>query len=379
MKTLRNILPILILVLTVSISEAQKNKIYSAQTNIDAYLQSKNPDDLLQAKQIIDEVVKHEKTIEFWKAWYTYGKVYQLLGSDSIAKNADPTYLVDALAAYDKSFDLADGRMDMYTKEDLIMYLKSLSVAFYNDGVDYYSAKDYETSANYFVGVLETDKLLLRENGEGMPFAANSTDMAVVSYRLMADQARNAGDLEQYLAKIKEGQLIFPGNADLMTDEINYYLMADKIQEGMSIVQNAIAVQTEALAADAENQAISQQISMLYVVEGEAYFRNDNTDSALESFQKAISFNPDNHTAQYNCGVILVEQFNQAGKLLNDMTDLDDATYNQMNDERYITYLKPALEFLMVAQTIEPDNTNILRWLVIFNPYWAIDNYQMIC
>ena len=357
MKTLRNILPMLILVLTVSISEAQKNKIYSAQTNIDAYLQSKNPDDLLQAKQIIDEVVKHEKTIEFWKAWYTYGKVYQLLGSDSIAKSADPTYLVDALAAYDKSFDLADGRMDMYTKEDLIMYLKSLSVAFYNDGVDYYSAKDYETAANYFVGVLETDKLLLRENGEGMPFAANSKDMAVISYRLMADQARNAGDLEQYLAKIKEGQLIFPGNADLMTDEINYYLMADKIQEGMSIVQNAIAVQTEALAADAENQAISQQISMLYVVEGEAYFRNDNTDSALESFQKAISFNPDNHTAQYNCGVILVEQFNQAGKLLNDMTDLDDATYNQMNDERYITYLKPALEFLMVAQTIEPDNT----------------------
>ena len=86
MKTLRNILPILILVLTVSISEAQKNKIYSAQTNIEAYLQSKNPDDLLQAKQIIDEVVKHEKTVGFWKAWYTYAKVYQLLGSDSVVK-----------------------------------------------------------------------------------------------------------------------------------------------------------------------------------------------------------------------------------------------------------------------------------------------------
>ena len=357
MNPLRNILPMLILVLTVSIAEAQKNKIYSAQTNIDAYLSSKNPDDLLQAKQIIDEVVKHEKTIGFWKAWYTYGKVYQLLGSDSIAKSADPTYLVDALAAYDKSFDLADGRMDMYTKEDLIMYLKSLSVAFYNDGVDFYSAKDYETAASYFLSVITTDELLQRENGEGMPFAANSTEMAVVSFRLMADQERSGGDLEGYLAKIKEGQVFFPGNADLMTDEINYYLMADKIQEGMSIVQNAITVQTEALSADPENQAIAQQISMLYVVEGEAYFRNDDAESAIESFKKSITFNPDNHTAQYNCGVILVEQFNQAGKSLNEMLNLDDATYNTMNEERYTRYLKPALAFLMVAQNIDPENT----------------------
>ncbi|HCE84550.1 MAG TPA: hypothetical protein DEO99_00200, partial [Bacteroidetes bacterium] len=60
----------LILVLTVSIAEAQKNKMYSAETNMKAYVQSKNPDDLLQAKQLIDEVVKHEKTIGFWKAWY---------------------------------------------------------------------------------------------------------------------------------------------------------------------------------------------------------------------------------------------------------------------------------------------------------------------
>jgi tetratricopeptide (TPR) repeat protein len=357
MKTLRNILPILILVLTVSISEAQKNKIYSAQTNIDAYLSSKNPDDLLQAKQIIDEVVKHEKTIGFWKAWYTYGKVYQLLGSDSIAKSVDPTYLLTALEAYDKSFDLADGRIDMYTKDDIIMYLKSLSVAFYNDGVDYYSAKDYETAASYFLGVITTDELLERENGEGMPFAANSTEMAVVSYRLMADQARNASDLEGYLAKIKEGQSIFPGNADLMTDEINYYLMADKIQEGMSIVQNAIAVQTEALSADPENQTISQQISMLYVVEGEAFFRNNNTEGALKSFEKAVTYNPDNHTAQYNCGVILVEQFNLSGKSLNEMSDLDDATYNSMNEDRYVAYLKPALAFLLVAQSIDTDNT----------------------
>ena len=357
MKTLRNILPILILVITVSISEAQKNKIYSAQTNIDAYLSSKNPDDLLKAKQIIDEVVKHEKTIGFWKAWYTYGKVYQLLGSDSIAKSADPTYLLTALEAYDKSFDLADGRIDMYTKDDIIMYLKSLSVAFYNDGVDYYSGKDYETAASYFLGVITTDELLDRENGEGMPFAANSTEMAVVSYRLMADQARNTGDLEGYLAKIKEGQSIFPGNADLMTDEINYYLMADKIQEGMSIVQNAIVVQTEALSSDPENQAISQQISMLFVVEGEAYFRNDDIENALISFQAAITFNPDNHTAQYNCGVILVEQFNQAGKSLNEMSDLDDATYNSMNEDRYTAYLKPALAFLLVAQSIDTYNT----------------------
>ena len=100
------------------------------------------------------------------------------------------------------------------------------------------------------------------------------------------------------------------------------------------------------IAEDPENQAISQQISMLYVVEGEAYFRNDNIGSALKSFETAITFNPDNHTAQYNCGVILVEQFNQAGKSLNEMADLDDATYNQMNEERYTTYLKPALAFL---------------------------------
>ena len=357
MKILRNILPMLFLVLTVSTSEAQKNKIYSASTNVEAYLQSKNPDDLLQAKQIIDEVVKHEKTIEFWKAWYNYGKVYQLLGSDSIIKSADPSYLLTALDAYQKSFDLADGRIDMYTKDDIIMYLKSLSVAFYNDGVDLYSAKDYSTAAEYFIGVMNTDELLVKESGEGMPFAENSGSMAVVSYRLMADQARSTGDLEGYLAKIKEAQQIFPGNTDLMTDEINYYLMSDKLQEGMSIVQDAIAVQTQALSEDPENKSIAPQISMLYVVEGEAYFRNDNIENALKSFETAITFNPDNHTAQYNCGVILVEQFNLAGKSLNEMENLDDATYNSMNEERYSTYLKPALAFLMVAQDIDPDNT----------------------
>jgi len=38
------------------------------------------------------------------------------------------------------------------------------------------------------------------------------------------------------------------------------------------------------------------------------------------------------------------------------MTALDDATYNQMNEERYTTYLKPALAFLRVAQNIDPGN-----------------------
>ena len=357
MKTLRNILPILFLVLTVSTSEAQKNKIYSAETNMKAYLQSKNPDDLLQAKQIIDEVVKHEKTIGFWKAWYNYGKVYQLLGSDSITKGADPSYLLTSLDAYQKSFDLADGRIDMYTKDDIIMYLKSLSVAFYNDGVDLYSAKDYSTAAEYFIGVINTDELLVKESGEGMPFVENSSSMAVLCYRLMADQARSAGDLDAYMGKIRDAQHFFPDNTDLMTDEINYYLMSDRLQEGMSIVRNAIAVQTEALSADPENKAIAQKLSMLYVVEGEACFRNDSLNKAYESFETAITYNPKNHTAQYNCGVILVEQFNIAGKSLNDMTDLDDATYNQMNEERYMTYLKPALAFLIVARDIEPDNT----------------------
>ena len=28
-----------------------------------------------------------------------------------------------------------------------------------------------------------------------------------------------------------------------------------------------------------------------------------------------------------------------------------------MNEERYTTYLKPALAFLMVAQSIDPENT----------------------
>ena len=357
MKTLRNILPILFLVLTVSISEAQKNKIYSAQTNIDAYLSSKNPDDLLKAKQIIDEVVKHEKTIEFYKAWFTYGEVYQLLGTDSIAKSADPTYLAEALEGYYNTFSFAKGRIDMYTKDDVIMNLRNLSVVFYNDGVDFYNAKDYQNAANYFIGVINTDNLLVEEHGEGMPFVENSSSMAVLCYRLMADQARSAGDLDGYMEKIRDAQHFFPDNTDLMTDEINYYLMSDKLQEGMRIVRNAIAVQTEALSADPENKAIAQQLSMLYVVEGEACFRNDSLNKAYESFETAITYNPDNHTAQYNCGVILVEQFNLAGKSLNDMTDLDDATYNQMNEERYMTYLKPALAFLIVARDIDPENT----------------------
>ncbi|HCE84551.1 MAG TPA: hypothetical protein DEO99_00205, partial [Bacteroidetes bacterium] len=101
-----------------------------------------------------------------WKAWYTYGKVYQLLGTDSITKSADPTFLFHAFEGYTKIFELANGRIDKFTMEDIVNNLKNLSVAFYNNGIDSYNTKDFESSSNFFIGVTEIDEVLVQESGE---------------------------------------------------------------------------------------------------------------------------------------------------------------------------------------------------------------------
>ena len=366
MKTLRNILPMLILVLTVSIAEAQKNKIYSAQTNIDAYLSSKNPDDLLQAKQIIDEVVKHEKTIEFWKAWYTYGKVYQFLGSDSIMKMTDRSYPLLAIEGYKKAFDLSNGRMDAYTREDIVLNqrdgsgLNSLAVLFLNEGIDLYEKADYSNALDYFLGVVEVDSLLTTHENEGVSFVNYAHDLVVRVYINKAQKVKEDGDnYEEFYAIIKEAQKRYPLNSILLTQESEYYKIIGDNDKALSVITDAVSLQKSKVdTMTGENPTEKEILSALYLSEGLCHYELSSLELAITSFKNAIDSYYESSKAHYLLGACYYQRFLDATLEMSEQQDgLSDEAYYQLDQARYNDYLIPAEDAIKEALILEEDNS----------------------
>ena len=126
---MRKILFLMVCALGFTFLQAQNSKVTSAKMNMDSYLRDQNSDDLLKAKELIDEAVVNDETSGKAKSWYYKGRIYQLLAVDSNLSKTDPAFLIQALDAYQKVSDLNDPKFR--EKSSYFQQLGALSANMY--------------------------------------------------------------------------------------------------------------------------------------------------------------------------------------------------------------------------------------------------------
>ena len=128
---------------------AQKGKV----TQASSYFTSGKLD---QAKQVIDEAIKHEACVNFDRAHFVKGQIYQAIFESQIPdyKKLDPNALDVAWDAFQKVIELdVKGK---YTKRLATQY-SNLIIDYTNKGVECYNNNQFAEALEAFKRVLEIE------------------------------------------------------------------------------------------------------------------------------------------------------------------------------------------------------------------------------
>lgn len=344
---------LLILALTVGLvsgAVAQNSKVVSAYNYM-------NDNELLKAREAIDEAITHEKTKDNEKTWRYRGQIYSKLAVDSTQNAMDPKEAFEkAIQSYEKAMEL--DTKERYLKENKtgIAIVQNQAV---NKGIEAYNARKFTKAVDYFLLGEEaaqdlgiTDTLALYNAGLAAEQAGNM-DVALQQYQKAADLGYEGPKMylymaniyqkqerpEEYLAIVKAGREKHPEDADLIVYELNYYLQNDKFEEAEENLKLAIK-------AEPNNK-------QLYFSLGVVYDQLNKDEQAIEAYQKAIELDPDYFDAIYNLGALY---FNNAVEKKNEANALkSDAEFKKATDKANEIFRK-AQPYLEKAHELQPDD-----------------------
>ncbi len=344
---------------------AQSGKVMTAINYIADYNTTKNSDDLITAKEAIDEASKNEITAVQGKTWYYKGIVYNLMSRDSLLSQVNPNYVDTSFSSFQKALSLDDKKFR--NKKDALMYIKSISADVFNSGVDAYKENNFEKAYYQF---MKTEKInnYLSENGSDLivdnrkilSYAGSVADAAKMSkeaiivytrlledtptvdvYRRLSMMYKLDGNKEKALSVLEGAEKEFPDNVDLVIDELNIYIEDNKLTEAIDKIDKAIRLQPEN--------------DMLYFIKGNAYDKSGDMDKAIVEYERAIKLNPKNDKALYNAGAMYFLGANKYIELMNDLDYNDTEKYNEYNNKRKELYLKARPYFEKVLE-LSPDD-----------------------
>ena len=148
---------IMVLLFCAGFTYAQKGKV----TQATSYFTSGKLD---QARKLIDEAITHESCVDFDKAYFVKGQIYQAIFESPLAeyKKLDPNALDVAWEAFQKVIQLDEKKK--YEKKLAVQY-KNLIIDYTNKAVEYYNADNFKDALKAFKKVLEIEHLPLVTEG----------------------------------------------------------------------------------------------------------------------------------------------------------------------------------------------------------------------
>lgn len=350
-------------VFSIVAANAQNSKVVSTFNYLNNYSKDKagESEALIKAKTNIDEASLDESTSGKAKTWYYRGNVYLAIGQSTDAKHKDlsqsPYY--EAAVSYAKCLAI-DPRYE-FAKE--ASQNKNFALAqLINAGVADYSNKKFGEALNLFDQCIKIadegkyfDTLAVR-NAVLASRAGKMNDKAVDYLQKLIDvnafgsasyyvelfrTYSEMGKAEDGLKKLAEGRAKFKGDANLMIEELNYYLTAGKNVEAEKILK-------EAIAADPKNPT-------LYFAAGAVYSNLERLDEAETNLNQAIALKPDFGDALYNLGVVHVKRGNI---FIDNYNKFEDQKKRKEADEEMAkatdTFNK-AIENIEKARALNPD------------------------
>lgn len=315
-----------------------------------------------KAKEAIDACITHPKTMNDYKTWWYYGKIYQNISVVKKYQSLDENAAKKALEAYAKALsmnfkDPANQGLDFMNKEEdmikfaqllsdkdtkrlddecfmdiIIAQFPSLANQFVNIGVtEYKDTKNYEKALEafenslflssmsmkldtpiYYYAALASEKLedydkadtyyeIITRTGYGVSEKEKAT-----MYYMQAKVKLAKKDTVAYIETLKKGIEKYPnGGAVLVPELVNYYLINKQSDKALDYLKLAIE-------KDPEN-------ATYHFAQGSLYDDKKESDKAVESYKKAIELKPDYFDALYNLGA---HYYNTAADIIDEANKL---------------------------------------------------------
>ncbi|MCK9481471.1 MAG: tetratricopeptide repeat protein [Bacteroidia bacterium] len=329
----------------------------------DAWFAMKN-NDLVRAKQSIDEAYEHETTKGTAKMYYYRGLVYMQiaanaqddvkfkeLDSQASLKSAESFYQYLISTEKKKKGELEDVYANMLYSANFCL----VDAGAFADKGQYQLAVKYAEAAYHLT--LHDEKQNLKQNGIttnkallSMYYYANEGGDRVNSrkflnmlidnkydepqlYIFLAQSYFQEGDSATGIQVLEKGRNIYPENKDLLLEEIGYYLAKGKTDELLDRFNQAIE-------SDPEN-------SNYYFYRGSLFHQKKDYASAERDYRKAIELNENNMDAKYNLGAMFIDQTVPIIEKMNANAS-NFALYDDLEAKKYALYEK-ALPYLKEA------------------------------
>ncbi len=362
---MRKLFVIMILLFGATFTYAQKGKV----TQAISYFTSGKLD---QAKKLIDEAMTHESCVDFDKAYFTKGQIYQAIfeSQNQDYKKLDPNALNVAWDAYQKVIELDVKKK--YTKKLGTQY-KNLAIDFTNKAVEYYNAQDFKGALESFKRVLDVksssiftetegvtvDTVVIYNAGLAAQRAGEFTDAEkflkealkynyepAQTYAMLSNVLKEQGKEEEALQYLHKGYELYPDNSYMLVELINYYLLGGEPQKAETYLDAAIK-------QDPNNASF-------YRAKGTLYEKLQEPKKAEEMYVKALELDPKDFLAQYNLGNIKLSEVIEFHKKVQDIIDVNE--YNEEMKKVFAGY-ESVIPYFEKALELNPGEKNTLSTL----------------
>lgn len=324
-----------------------------------------------RAKTSIDNAVQHEKTMNDAKTWHYYGVIYLKIATYPEFADLDTTALEKSAESFVKVSELdqeyfADNQME------IMSYINSIGINYFNQGGMAYEAKDYAKSIESYKKSYETMTMLGQQDNAALLNAVQVADMikdykTVVElceiminnsyedpkvYRYMAVAQGDFGNNDLMLQYIQTGREKFPEDESLVNEQINAYL---KLGREAEIIDQIVEMATK----QTENPIYFFILGTIYSnVESSLY----NLETALEYYNKAIEIDPTAVDPYINIGGMYIDKSAELYTAANDLPIEKVEEYEAMMAEAK-SYDEKALPFVEKAYELLPNDESVKRVL----------------
>jgi tetratricopeptide (TPR) repeat protein len=322
------------------------------------------------AKAEVDEAFKVDnkgKVSGAAKSWYLKGRIYKALyldDSTSFSDLAGDEALEVAMEAFKKvkAMEKENSSYVIFSDQEINVLYGTIV----NKGAEAYNNDDLEGAYKIFMTVLIVqpgDTTALMYGG----YAAQQAEMydeALSCFQMLADNGdanidayksmiylyrTEKEDMESVLRVVEQGLEAFPQNSLLTQEKITNLIIMEREEEAKAELETAIN-------DDPTN-------SLYYYFLGYLYDSQEDSESAIEQYKKAIELNPEYYEANYNLGVVY---YNEAREIISELNALSLAEWEKKEveyTERAAKYFHEALPYFEKAVEINDQELQLLETL----------------
>ena len=346
---------------------------------------------LRSAEADIEKAMADSTTSNQARTYYVAGQIYykiyeeeekkRLLGQTANQSIRDE-YLVKAIDAYVKTAELDElpdekGKIKPKYTKNLKTNLETYSKYLINEGLNNYNADDFAKAiALWEKYVAAPSYPILKSSGLEKDSLYNEIKFYIIDaanrvpdlkhkaikymeelkdagykeqsmYQWLYEEYRMAGDTAAFVRTLLNGLKRFPDDMFLTGNLINYYIRANKLDDAITYLDDAIKKSPES--------------PQYYAVKGNIVLNNKKDfDSAIQLFKKAEELEPTNVLAQAGLGLVYVTRGEEFFKKAD---AIKDNQQYQKEKQRAKEEYEKAIPYLEKARQLKPDDVDNLRIL----------------